>query len=36
MAEAEILADYDYLEADDIRASLQSALRRLDHRVLVG
>lgn len=36
MSEAEILADYDYLERDDIRASLQYAARRFDHPVLTA
>ncbi len=31
MSEAEILADYDELEADDIRASLAYAAQELDH-----
>ncbi|SFK27650.1 DUF433 domain-containing protein [Caulobacter sp. UNC279MFTsu5.1] len=31
MSEAEILTDYEELEADDIRASLAYAARELDH-----
>lgn len=34
--EAEILADYPYLEADDIRACLQYAAAQADHAVLVA
>lgn len=34
--EAEILADYPDLEADDIRASLEYAAAQLDHPVLVS
>lgn len=34
MTEAEILADFDYLEHEDILASLQFAAKRLDHVVL--
>jgi uncharacterized protein (DUF433 family) len=30
----EILVDYPYLEADDIRAVLEYAARQLDHLVL--
>jgi uncharacterized protein (DUF433 family) len=32
----EILADFPYLEAEDIAASLQYAARRLDHPVLAA
>ncbi|MBW8891852.1 MAG: DUF433 domain-containing protein [Burkholderiales bacterium] len=31
MSETEILADYEELEAEDIRASLAYAARELDH-----
>ncbi|MBL9219428.1 MAG: DUF433 domain-containing protein [Opitutaceae bacterium] len=34
--EAEILADYPDLEADDIKASLEYAAAQLDHPVLVA
>jgi uncharacterized protein (DUF433 family) len=34
--EAEILADYPDLEADDIKASLRYAAAQLDHPVLVA
>jgi len=34
--EAEILEDFPYLEADDIRACLQYAAQELDHPVLVS
>ena len=34
--EAEILADYPDLEADDIKASLKYAAAQLDHPVLVA
>ena len=34
--ESEILAEYDFLEADDIRACLHYAAARVDHPVLVG
>ena len=34
--ETEILEDYPYLEADDIRACLEYAARELDHPVLVA
>lgn len=33
--EAEILEDYPYLEADDIRACFEYAAREIDHPVLV-
>jgi uncharacterized protein (DUF433 family) len=33
---ADILADYPYLERDDISACLQYAARRLDHPVLAA
>jgi uncharacterized protein (DUF433 family) len=36
MSEAEILADYDELEPDDIRAALAYAARELDHPVVVA
>ena len=32
----QILADFPYLESDDIAASLQYAARRLDHPVLAA
>jgi len=32
--EAEILADYPYLEQDDIRASLEYAVRQIDRTAL--
>lgn len=35
-SETEILADYDFLEPDDIRACLAYAAAQLDHPVLVG
>jgi uncharacterized protein (DUF433 family) len=35
-SEAEILADYDFLESADIRACLHYASSQLDHAVLVG
>ncbi|PTX99041.1 DUF433 domain-containing protein [Opitutus sp. ER46] len=35
ISEAEILADYPDLEADDIKASLEYAAAQLDHPVLV-
>ncbi len=35
-AEAEILADYPYLTADDIRACLQYAAALADHTVLIA
>ena len=34
MSEAEILAEFPYLEREDILASLQFAARRVDHAVL--
>ncbi len=34
MSEEEILADYDYLEREDIRAALQFASKQSDHPVL--
>jgi uncharacterized protein (DUF433 family) len=34
--QAEILDAYPYLEADDIRACLQYAVRRLDHPTLAA
>ncbi|HQZ96888.1 MAG TPA: DUF433 domain-containing protein [Pyrinomonadaceae bacterium] len=34
-SEAEILEDYPYLEADDIRASLGYAAAQLDHAVVM-
>ena len=34
-SEAEILADYPYLEADDIKACLQYAAAQADHAVLI-
>jgi len=34
MTEAEILADYDYLEPEDIRAALEYAALQSDHPVL--
>lgn len=36
MTEAEILADYDELELDDIRAALAYAARQLDHPVVIA
>jgi len=36
VSEAEILADYPDLEADDIKASLEYAAAQLDHPVLVA
>ncbi len=36
VSEAEILADYPDLEADDIKASLTYAAAQLDHPVLVA
>lgn len=36
VTEAEILADYPDLEADDIKASLAYAASQLDHPVLVA
>jgi uncharacterized protein (DUF433 family) len=36
MTPAEILADYDELEPDDIRASLAYAARELNHPVIVS
>ena len=33
--QAEILADFPYLEADDIRAALLYAARNVDHPVLI-
>ena len=36
MDEAEILADYPYLEAEDIRACLAYAANETDHPVLVA
>ncbi len=35
-SEAEILDDYPYLEADDIRACLEYAAAQADHAVLVN
>jgi len=35
-AEAEILEDYPYLTADDIRACLQYAAAQADHAVLIA
>ena len=34
--EREILADFPYLEADDIRACLEYAAQELDHPILVA
>jgi len=34
-SEAEILNDYPYLEADDIKASLEYAAAQLDHAVVM-
>lgn len=34
MTEAEILADYDELEADDLRAALAYAAHALDHSIV--
>jgi uncharacterized protein (DUF433 family) len=34
--EKEILKDFPYLEADDIRASLEYAAQEIDHPVLVA
>jgi uncharacterized protein (DUF433 family) len=34
--EPEILADFPYLEADDIRACLEYAAQELDHPILVA
>ena len=36
VSETEILADYPYLEAEDIRASLAYAAEESDHPVLVA
>ena len=36
MTEAEILADYEELEPDDLRAALLYAARELDHPVVVA
>lgn len=36
MTEAEILSDYDELEADDLRAALAYAAQELDHAVVVA
>ena len=36
VSETEILADYPYLEAEDIRASLTYAAEESDHPVLVA
>ena len=36
MAESEILADYEELESEDIRAALAYAARQLDHAVVVA
>jgi len=36
VAEAEILADYPYLEREDIQACLEYAAAQVDHAVLVG
>lgn len=33
MTEAEILHDFDYLEADDLRAALRYASLKLDHAI---
>lgn len=35
MGQEEILRDYPYLEADDIKASLMYAAQQLDHSVIV-
>jgi len=35
-SEQEILADFPYLEQEDIRACLQYAAKEIDHSVLVG
>jgi uncharacterized protein (DUF433 family) len=35
-SESEILADYDFLEPEDIRACLHYAAAQVDHPVLVG
>lgn len=36
VAESEILADYPYLEPDDIRACLEYAAQEIDHPVLLA
>ena len=36
ISESEILADYPYLEADDIRACLAYAAEESDHPVLIA
>ncbi len=36
VTESEILEDYPYLEADDIRACLEYAAAQMDHAVLVA
>ncbi len=36
ISEKEILGDYPYLEAEDIRACLEYAAKEMDHPVLVG
>lgn len=35
MSEAQILEEYEFLEPDDLRASLAYAARQLDHPVLI-
>lgn len=35
-SEAEILADYPYLEAEDIRACLEYASEQVDHAVVMA
>jgi len=35
-SEAEILGDYDFLQAADIRACLRYASEQIDHPVLIG
>lgn len=36
VSEAEILKDFPYLEADDIRACLEYAAQEVDHPVLIA
>jgi len=36
VSEAEILADFPYLEVDDIRACLKHAAQESDHAILVA
>ncbi len=36
MSQEEILKDYHYLEADDIKATLMYAARQYDHPILIA